>query len=72
MEIKDVKIWVVMKASVTNPYKKYWSASVTLGNDVNGTGNTIEKAYKNLTKKIWESPYLFSKFLTSKLRNNGK
>lgn len=52
-----------MKASVTNPYKNYWSASVTLGNDINGTGDTIEKAYNDLTNRIWFSPYLFSKFM---------
>lgn len=45
-----IKNWVVMKAAVINPYKKYWSASVTIcGMDVNGQGNSIEKAYCDLT-----------------------
>jgi hypothetical protein len=48
-----IKNWVVMKASVTNPYKKYWSASVTIfGMDVNGIGSTIEKAYCDLTANL--------------------
>jgi len=45
-----IKNWVVMKSGVTNPNKKYWSASVTIcGMDVNGIGSTIEKAYCDLT-----------------------
>lgn len=45
-----IKNWVVMKACVTSPNKKYWSASVTIcGMDVNGIGSTIEKAYCDLT-----------------------
>lgn len=56
---EQIKLWVTLKSHLTNPYKKYWSASVTLGGmDVNGTGNTIEKAYISLTKRITESPYL--------------
>lgn len=48
-----IKNWVIMKATVTNPNKKYWSASVTiLGMDVNGQGATIEKAYCDLTANL--------------------
>lgn len=48
-----IKNWVVMKASITNPHKKYWSASVTIcGMDVNGQGNSIEKAYKDLAANL--------------------
>jgi hypothetical protein len=44
-----IKNWVVMKASIANPHKKYWRASVTIcGIDVNGMGSTIEKAYCDL------------------------
>lgn len=42
-----------MKAAITNPYKKYWSASVTIcGMDVNGQGSTIEKAYCDLASNL--------------------
>lgn len=45
-----IKSWVVIKASITYPHKKYWSASVTVcGMDVSGIGSTIEKAYNDLT-----------------------
>jgi len=54
---ESIKKWVVQKASVTNPYGKYWSASVTLKMDINGTGPTIEKAYQSLTELIYTSPY---------------
>jgi hypothetical protein len=56
----QIKLWVVKTASVTNPYKKHWSASVTLGMDVNGTGSTIEKAYNALTDRIFKSSYFKS------------
>lgn len=52
-----IKAWVVQTSTVTNPYKRYWSASVTLHMDINGTGDTIEKAYLSLTKLIYTSPY---------------
>lgn len=55
-------LWIVRKAAVTNPYKKYWSASVTLGSDINGIGDTIQKAYEDLYKQISESEYLFQKY----------
>lgn len=55
--------WIVQKAAVTYPYKKYWSASVTLGGtDVNGEGATIQKAYRALQTKIEESKMLFTAF----------
>jgi hypothetical protein len=55
---EQIKAWVVKKASVTNPYKKYWSASVTIGGmDVNETGDTIEKAYNALTDRLFNSNY---------------
>jgi hypothetical protein len=58
-----VKKWVVQKASVTNPNKDYWSASVTLGGmDYNGFGSTIEKAYNNLTADIVTSKYKMKQF----------
>jgi hypothetical protein len=58
MTYDQVKEWVVKTASVTNPSKRYWSASVTLGGmDINGNGYTIEKAYKELTKYILGSTY---------------
>ena len=42
-----------MKAAITNPHKKYWSASVTIsGMDVNGQGISIEKAYQDLTSNL--------------------
>lgn len=42
-----------MKASVTNPNKKYWSASVTIcGMDINGQGSSIEKAYCDLVSNL--------------------
>lgn len=53
---RKIKEWVVINASVTNPYKKYWSASVTLcGMDINGIGGSIEKAYNDLTCNIINS-----------------
>jgi hypothetical protein len=55
MTREQIKLWVVKMASVTNPYKKYWSASVTLGLDINGTGSSIEKAYNSLTDRIFNS-----------------
>lgn len=55
-----VKQWVVKNAKVTNPYKKYWSASVSIGYDYNETGDTIERAYINLTDRIFKSPFIMS------------
>lgn len=70
-EQQEIKQWVVKKATVTNPYKKYWSASVTLGGmDINGEGDTIEKAYQMLTAFIAASKY-YSKELF-KIINNGQ
>lgn len=58
----EVKAWVVKKASVTKPYNKDWSASVTLdGYDYNETAATIEGAYKKLTDHIYTSEYLNGK-----------
>jgi hypothetical protein len=54
MTSQDIKQWVVMNASVTRPTKNIWSASVTLGIDVNGLGETIEKAYVDLAECIEE------------------
>lgn len=58
---EHVKEWVVKTASVTNPYKKYWSASVTIINDYAGKGDTIEKAYINLTDTIYSNPGIVAK-----------
>lgn len=55
-----VKEWVVNRSKVTNPYKKYWSASVCLGYDYNGEGDTIEKAYNSLTDLIMKSPHIMA------------
>lgn len=57
---EHVKQWVVQNAHVNNPYKKYWSASVTLGYDYNGEGGTIEKAYNDLVDKIMKSPTIMA------------
>lgn len=52
---EDVKCWVAVKAKVSNPYGKYWSASTTLaGMDINGVGETIEDAYNCLTDLIFK------------------
>ena len=54
-----VKFWVIKNSRITNPYKKNKVfASVTLGNDINGEGNTIEGAYMALTERIIASKYL--------------
>lgn len=55
-----VKRWVVMNAHVNNPYKKYWSASVTIGYDYYGKGKTIEEAYNDMTDQIFKSPYIMA------------
>lgn len=53
-----IKYLVVMHANVTYPYKKYWSASLTIGGyDANGTGHTIEEAYINLAIMIKSSQH---------------
>ena len=58
MTTKDIKAWVVQKASITKPYGKVWSASVTIGGmDINGVGDTIEKAYNDLTLYINQNSY---------------
>lgn len=57
MERDRIKQWVVMKSKVNNPYGKYFSAAVTLGMDIYGEGDTIEKAYNDLTDQIFNSPY---------------
>jgi hypothetical protein len=59
--------WIVMGSAVTCPYRKYWSASVTLaGMDINGTGDTIQKAYKNLQDQIESSKTYFTAFANLK------
>lgn len=55
-----IKRWVVLNSIVTNPYKKHWSASITLdGYDYNETGKTIEAAYYALAERICNSPYMW-------------
>jgi hypothetical protein len=62
MTTMDIKGWVVQKASVTMPRKDEWSASVTLGGmDINGIGETVEKAYNELVSFIKQSPYYSTK-----------
>lgn len=56
--------WIQKVGSVTCPYRKYWSVSVTLGGvDINGTGDTIQKAYKDLQMRIEASHHLFKSFV---------
>lgn len=56
-------LWIVKKSAVNNPYKKYWSAAVTLGGiDIYGKGSTIQAAYKALYKKIESSQHLFKAY----------
>jgi hypothetical protein len=53
--------WVTNHATVTNPYNKdIWYASVTIGYDYNGSGTSIEKAYKDLTDRIYKSPTIMA------------
>ena len=55
--------WIQKKGSVTSPYRKYWSVSVTLGGiDINGAAETIQKAYKKLQEQIEDSPRLMKAF----------
>lgn len=68
MSWNQVKFWVIINSFVTNPYGKYWSASVTLGGmDVNGTGSTIEESYVKLTTEIMLSAH--SKMALEKIVN---
>ncbi len=62
-EIKreHVKRWVVNESAVNNPYKKSWTAAITIGGyDYYGEGNTIEAAYEDMTNQIMKSPYIVS------------
>lgn len=71
MTIDQIKAWVVKKSTVTNPYGKYWSASVTLGGmDINGRGPSIEKAYQDLTFFIERSEYYYEEL--SRLTFGGR
>lgn len=67
---EQVRVWVVMNAGYTNPYKKYWSAYTSLGYDINGTGPTLEKAYQALTDEIYNSKYWMEQL--NKIIGNGK
>ena len=62
-EIKrgHVKMWVVQTAHVNNPYKKSWTAAVTIGYDYYGEGDTIEQAYNDMTDQIFKSPPIMAK-----------
>ena len=68
MTKEDIKAWVVQNASVTRPTKNIWSASVTLGYDINGVGASIEKAYLDLVDEIQEDSALTER-LRKKLNN---
>jgi hypothetical protein len=57
---EHVKRWVVNNAHVNNPYKRYWSAAVTIGYDYYGKGDTIEKAYNDMVEQIFTSPHIMS------------
>lgn len=61
MERSEIRQWVIKTASVTKPYDREWSVSVTLVSDINETADTIEKAYNKLTERIYLSPYLNNK-----------
>lgn len=55
--------WIQKWGAITYPYRKYWSVSVTLGgSDINGTGDTIQKAYKDLEAQIQSSKYYMTAF----------
>ncbi len=60
---QHVKAWVVNNAKVHNPYKKYWSAAVTIGYDYYGKGNTIERAYNDIVDKIMKSPFIMAQLV---------
>jgi len=62
VEIKrnHVKEWVVKHSKVNNPFKKYWSAAVTIGYDHYGKGDTIEQAYNDMTDQIFKSPNMMN------------
>ena len=62
IEIKrnHVKEWVVKHSVVNNPYKKYWSAAVTIGYDYFGKGDTIEQAYNDMVEQIFKSPHIMN------------
>lgn len=61
---EKIKNWIVTTASVTKPYDKEWSVSVTLNcYDYNEYGETIEKAYRKLTDRIFNSKYLKDCFI---------
>lgn len=60
----QVKRWVVNNASLTNPNKGWWYASVTIGGyDYNERGELAEQAYDNLTNYI-----LKFRFITDSLQ----
>jgi len=61
-----VKLWVVKKAKVNNPYKKSWTAAVTIGYDYYGEGETIEAAYNHMVEQIFTSPFLMSQLVQYK------
>lgn len=61
---KKIKIWVVKKASVTKPYNKKWSVSVTLGGyEHQEYCDTIEEGYNKLTDFIFNSKYWLGSFI---------
>jgi hypothetical protein len=57
---EHVKRWVVNNAHVNNPYKKSWTAAVTIGYDYYGEGDTIEKAYNDMVDQIFKSPSIMA------------
>lgn len=61
-----VKMWVVKTAHVNNPYKKSWTAAVTIGYDYYGEGSTIEQAYNDMVDQIMKSPYIMSQLVQIK------
>lgn len=56
-------LWIVKNSTVNNPYKKYWSAAITLGGaDIYGKGDTIQAAYKDLYNQIESSEHFFKAY----------
>lgn len=69
---EKIKNWIVRTASVTKPNNSNWSVSVTLNcYDYNEYGETIEKAYRKLTEKIYNSKYLKDCFIKQVIKSKS-
>ncbi len=57
--LSQIKGWVAVKATVQNPYGRYWTAATTIGGrDIYEEGETIEEAYQKLSLQIHNSSHL--------------